>query len=79
MATKRDVEEQIEPKRGQKPGMLFIEAFAADRALHDSDCLSIEGTIFANGGSGKGGKAVPFVELTPELLAWLRAQTWGQQ
>jgi hypothetical protein len=68
------VERLIEPLRGQKPMLVYIDARV--RQLRDPDALSRECTVFRNGGTSNGVEARPFVEVTPELLAWLR-ETWS--
>lgn len=60
----------------KKPRCIHVSPTALDELAND-DALSVPATIFRNAGSSVGGRAaLPYVELTPELLEWLRAQTW---
>lgn len=59
-------------KNSGKPDARFLSAKQVT-ALKYPDCLSIEMLVFRNGGEGDGGRAVPFVEGTPQLMALLRA------
>jgi hypothetical protein len=59
----------------KKPRLVHVAAQAVD-TLANPDALSCQATVFRNGGNVNGRDAVAFVELTPELLAWLRAQRW---
>lgn len=58
--------------KNNKPRNVCIDADASDLLLNP-DCLSIQATVFRNGGMSGGRDAIRFVELTPELLAFFRA------
>jgi len=67
----------------KKPQCVYIDPTAVEK-LKDPDCLSLTATIFRNGGrvsvSGEDEiEAVPFVELTPDLLVWLRNQEFDSR
>lgn len=68
----------------KKPQCVYIDPTAVGK-LKDPDCLSLKATIFRNGGrvsvSGEDEmiEAVPFVELTPDLLVWLRDQEFDSR
>lgn len=62
----------------KKPICVYVESKVVEACL-DPDCLSIEGTIFRNGGEVNGVKAVAFAEVTPELLAWLQSQKYPEE
>ncbi len=76
MTTREDVARLIEPLRGKKPILVYLDAKAVS-AIRNPGVLSIDCTMFRNGpGTVSGVEARPFVELTPELLAWLREQNF---
>lgn len=66
------MEKLLQALKENKPRNVSVSADVAD-ALKNPDCLSVHGVIFRNGGKTNGRDAIPFVELTPELLALLKA------
>jgi hypothetical protein len=61
----------------KRPRTVYLDP-AVLTVLDNPDALSISAIAFRNGGNVGGKEALPFVELTDDLLALLRAQTWDK-
>ena len=59
----------------KRPRTIYVSPGALN-ALRNPDTLSCDALVFRNGGRTNEGEALPYIEATPELLAWLRAQSW---
>lgn len=57
--------------KSKKPDALWVDLETV-KSIRNPDVLSMQGTIFRNGGSTNKGKAVLYCEVTPELLSILR-------
>lgn len=56
----------------EKPAVRYIDRAAVD-AMKNDDVLSLNATVFRNGGRVAGMEAIAFVQLTPKLIELLRA------
>lgn len=60
----------------KRPRMIVLAPESA-KHLDNPDAISFDARVWNEPWRPDNGGEIRFVELTPELLAWLRAQTWG--
>ena len=68
---KTDVEALINLQDSTKPDVIHLSP-EVDDFFKNTDVLSMDITIFRNGGTIDNKKSIPFVRLTPELLTLLQ-------
>ncbi len=69
-----EMEQLVQALKANKPRMVFINPQALEN-LNKPNTEWVNAVLFNLGGSANGKDAVPYVHLTPELLAILRKAT----